>query len=105
MKEELLGLNHLLSFAATVQTVRPPSPALSSGHLRMAPPQSSSVMPRCFRYQSASAALSPVLLKKTPPTPVTFAIVILLPICRLTGGASAASEEPESMSESAARAW
>src|SRR5437899_815574 len=80
MKEDLLGLNHWLSFPATCHTVRPWSSALSSGHLRIAPPKSSSVMPKCFRYHAASAALSPVLLKKTPPTPVIFAIVTLLPI-------------------------
>src|SRR6266446_6112482 len=78
MKEDLLGLNHLLSFSATCHTVRPRSSALSSGHLRMAPPKSSSDMPKCFRYHAASAALSPLVLKKTPPTPVTFAIAPLL---------------------------
>src|SRR5213594_2069846 len=80
MKEDLLGLNHWLSFSATCHTVRPRSSALSSGHLRIAPPKSSSDMPKCFRYHAASAALSPLLLKKTPPTPVIFAIVALLPI-------------------------
>src|SRR5687767_11907921 len=75
MNDDVLGLNHLLSFAATCHTVSPLSSAVSSGHLRMAPPKSSSGMPRCFRYHSASAARSPVLLKNTPPTPVTFAIV------------------------------
>src|SRR5687768_2314139 len=78
MKDDVLGLNHLLSFPATCHTVSPRSSALSSGHLRMAPPNSSSGIPRCFWYQAASAALSPVLLKNTPPTPVTFAIVSLL---------------------------
>src|SRR6266550_287637 len=78
MKEASLGLNHLLSFFATCHTVRPRSSALSSGHLRIAPPKSSSDMPKCGRYQAARAALSPLLLKKTPPTPVTFAIVPLL---------------------------
>src|SRR5437762_1773201 len=80
MKEASLGLNHLLSFFATCHTVRPRSSALSSGHLRIAPPKSSSDMPKCFRYHAVSAALSPLLLKKTPPTPVTFAIVVLLPV-------------------------
>src|SRR5882762_4521552 len=79
MKEDLLGPNHWLSFSATCHTVRPRSSALSFGHLRIAPPKSSSCMPRCFRYHAASAALSPLLLKKTPPTPVIFAIVTLLP--------------------------
>src|SRR5215207_64480 len=74
MKDDVLGLNHLLSLPATCHTVRPRSSALSSGHRRMAPPKSSSGMPRCFRYHAASAALSPVLLKNTPPTPVTLAI-------------------------------
>src|SRR5262245_53443677 len=74
MKEDLLGLNHWLSFPATCHTVRPRSSALSSGHLRIAPPQSSSVRPRCFRYHAASAAPSPLLLRKTPPIPVIFAI-------------------------------
>src|SRR5437762_10904901 len=78
MKDELLGLNHRLSFSATCHTVRPRSSALSSGHLRMAPPKSSSDMPKCFRYHAASAALPPLLLKKTPPTPVIFATVALL---------------------------
>src|SRR6185437_446681 len=92
MKEDLLGLNHALSFSATCHTVRPRSSALSSGHLRIAPPQSSSEMPKCFRYHAPSAAWSPLLLKKTPPTPVIFAIVPLLPIeppngLRLTKGA------------------
>src|ERR1041384_7219855 len=80
MKEDLLGLNHLLSFAATVHTVRPRSSALSSGHRKMAPPQSSSANPKCFRYHAARASWSPVLLKKTPPMPVIFAMT--LPRCR-----------------------
>src|ERR1043165_262080 len=78
MKEDLLGLNHWLSFSARCHTVRPRSSALSSGHLRMAPPKSSSGRPRCFRYHAARAALLPLLLKKTPPTPVIFAIVTFL---------------------------
>src|SRR3954463_16279070 len=78
MNEDVLGLNHLLSFAATCHTVRPRSSAVSFGHLRMAPPKSSSGMPRCFEYHAASSALSDVLLKKTPPIPVTFAMVPLL---------------------------
>src|SRR6266850_7262975 len=78
MKEDLLGLNHWLSFSARCHTVRPRSSALSSGHLRIAPPKSSSDMPKCCRYHAASVALSPSLLKKTPPTPVIFAIVALL---------------------------
>src|SRR3989442_11403549 len=85
MKEDLLGLNHWLSFSATCHTVRPRSSALSSGHLRIAPPKSSRDMPKCFRYHAASAALSPLLLKKTPPTPVTFAITRLLCVST-TGG-------------------
>src|SRR6185436_9903278 len=78
MKEDLLGLNHWLSFPATCHTVRPLSSALSSGHRRIAPPKSSSGRPKCFRYHAASAALSPLLLKKTPPIPVIFAIGALL---------------------------
>src|SRR5262245_21679504 len=74
MKDEVLGLNHLLSLPATCQTVSPRSSALSSGHLRIAPPKSSSGRPRCFWYHAAKAALSPLLLKNTPPTPVTLAI-------------------------------
>ena len=35
-------------------------------------------MPKCFRYHAASAALSPLVLKKTPPTPVIFATAALL---------------------------
>src|SRR4029434_2031616 len=80
MKEDLLGLNHWLSLSATCHTVRPRSSALSSGHRRIAPPKSSSGMPKCFRYHAASAALSPLLLKKTPPTPVTFAMAALLDV-------------------------
>src|SRR5213595_2974660 len=86
MNDDLLGLNHSLSFSATCHTVRPRSSALSSGHLRIAPPKSSSDMPKCFRYHAASAVLSPLLLKKTPPTPVIFAIVALLGQCvRMNG--------------------
>src|SRR5437868_9607933 len=77
MNDDVLGLNHLLSFAATCHTVWPPSLPVSSGHLRIAPPKSSSAIPRCFLYHCASAALSPLLLKNTPPMPVTFAIVAL----------------------------
>src|SRR5882724_4651934 len=80
MKEDLLGLNHWLSFSATCHTVRPRSSALSSGHLRIAPPKSSSRRPKCCRYHAASAALSPLLLKKTPPPPVILAIVALVPV-------------------------
>src|SRR5688572_28324296 len=89
MNDDVLGLNHLLSFPATCHTVRPPSSALSSGHLRMAPPKSSSGMPRCFRYHAASAALSPVLLKNTPPTPVILAMSPFL--LAIGGGRSGAS--------------
>jgi hypothetical protein len=32
-------------------------------------------MPRCFWYQEASAALSPLHLRKTPPIPVIPAMV------------------------------
>src|SRR4029079_13449105 len=78
MKEDVLGLNHLVSLSATCHTVRTRSSALSSGHLRIAPPKSSSRMPKCLRYHAASAALSPLLLKKTPPIPVIFAT---LPSC------------------------
>src|SRR5262249_17235967 len=74
------GLNHLLSPFATCQTVIPPSPAWSSGHLRMAPPKSSSFMPRCFSYQAARALWSPLTLKKTPPIPVTLAIAASSPV-------------------------
>src|SRR5262245_429224 len=75
MNDDVLGLNHLLSFPATCQTVWPSSSRLSSGHLRIAPPQSSRVNPRCCLYHAASALWSPLVLKKTPPIPVTFAIV------------------------------
>src|SRR5215510_8653646 len=96
MKEDVLGLNHRLSFSATCQTVRPRSSARSSGHRRIAPPKSSSAMPRCFRYHAASAAPSPLLLKKTPPTPVILAIVALLHVwssneSRMPRGAAAAT--------------
>src|SRR4051812_35613901 len=74
MNEDVLGLNHLLSFDATCHTVRPRSSPLSSGHLKTAPPKSDCGIPRCFRYHAASAALSLLLLKNTPPTPVIFAI-------------------------------
>src|SRR5688500_15046274 len=84
MKDEVLGLNHLLSLPATLHTVRPRSSAVSFGHLRMAPPQSSSGMPRCVQYHAASAALSPVLLMNTPPSPVTFAIVPSFGFIRVT---------------------
>src|SRR5438128_11507712 len=88
MKADVLGLNHLLSFPATCHTVSPRSSALSSGHLRIAPPKSSSDMPRFFWYQAASAAWSPLLLKKTPPIPVILAIVPFL----LSGGCARVDE-------------
>src|SRR5262245_18533 len=75
MNDDWLGLNHWLSLSATCHTVRPPSSALSPVHRRIAPPKSSSAIPRCFRYQAASAALSLLLLKKTPPIPVTLAMM------------------------------
>src|SRR3954447_8602137 len=74
MNCDSLGANHLLSGAAVVQTVMPPSSCASSPHLRIAPPQLSSEIPRLSLYHLVSAAWSPVLLKKTPPIPVTFAI-------------------------------
>src|SRR4051812_34657988 len=74
MNDDGLGLNHLLSLPATCHTVRPPSFAASSGHLSIAPPKSSSANPKCFLYHAAKAAWSPLLLKKTPPIPVTFAM-------------------------------
>src|SRR5450631_266236 len=98
MKEDLLGPNHWLSLSARCQTVRPRSSALSSGHLRTAPPKSSSCMPKCFRYHAASEALSPLHLKKTPPIPVTFAIVALLPTLLAIFSAHTASAPPPSPS-------
>src|SRR5450432_3609986 len=74
MKLEVLGLNHFDSRSATCQTVRPPSPARSSGHFRIAPPQASSARPRLSLYQAARRLWSDVDLKKTPPIPVTRAI-------------------------------
>src|SRR5687767_1215051 len=74
MKLEVLGLNHWLFFSATCQTVRPPSLALSSGHLRIPPPQDSNWIPRFLPYHSASFLWSPVDLKNTPPIPVTLAM-------------------------------
>src|SRR4029453_18068238 len=98
MKDDWLGLNHLLVCSATCHTVRPRSSALSSGHLRMAPPKSSSCMPRCSRYQARSAAASPLLLKNTPPTPVTFAIVGLLDVDLRPRRASTARSGPHDTS-------
>src|SRR5450631_1546877 len=101
MKEDLLGPNHWLSLSARCQTVRPRSSALSSGHLRTAPPKSSSCMPKCFRYHAASAALSPLLLKKTPPIPVTFAIVALLStLCGYILGSYRIATAPQPIKES-----
>ena len=40
-------------------------------------------MPRCFWYQAASAALSPLLLKNTPPIPVIFATAPSYSLSRL----------------------
>src|SRR6516162_6416256 len=74
MKLDVLGLNHFDSRSATCQTVMPPSPALSSGHFRIAPPHSSSAKPRLSRYHVASRLWSDVDLKKTPPIPVTRAM-------------------------------
>src|ERR1043166_9724762 len=74
MKLELLGLNHFDSRSATCQTVTPPSPARSSVHLSIAPPQLSSAKPRLSLYQAARRLWSDVDLKKTPPIPVTRAI-------------------------------
>src|SRR6266446_845772 len=88
MKGESLGLNHWLSFSAICQTVRPLSSALSSGHFRTAPPKLSSGMPRCLWYQLASAALSLLLLKKTPPIPVILAIVASILTNLLTASAA-----------------
>src|SRR6185437_5665110 len=74
MKEALDGANHLVLGSATCQTVTPSSPARSSGHFSIAPPHDSRGMPRCFWYHAARALWSFVLLKNTPPIPVTFAI-------------------------------
>src|SRR5690242_7603850 len=78
MKDALLGANHWLSCFATCHAVTPPSEPLSSGHLSAAPPHGSSGIPRFFWYQAARALGSPVLLKKTPPIPVTFAMALPL---------------------------
>src|SRR5689334_25170875 len=74
MKLDVLGLNHFDSRSATCQTVRPPSFTGSSCHLRIAPPHSSSAIPRLSRYHAASRLWSDVDLKNTPPIPVTRAI-------------------------------
>src|ERR1700688_2253319 len=73
MNSELLGLNHLLSLSAICHAVTPLSSALSSDHLRAAPPKSSSRIPKCSLYQCARALLSCLDLKNTPPIPVIFA--------------------------------
>src|ERR1700687_2201186 len=70
MNSELLGLNHLLSLSAICHAVTPLSSALSSDHLRAAPPKSSSRIPKCSLYQCARALLSCLDLKNTPPIPV-----------------------------------
>src|SRR3954447_12458508 len=75
MKPDSLGLNQSLSRSATCQTVTPRSPALSSGQRKIAPPHSSSVTPRWSRYQAARAVRSVLDLKKTPPIPVTLAML------------------------------
>src|SRR5437667_10890626 len=79
MKLDVLGLNQSVSRWATCQTVRPLSSAWSSGHFKIAPPQSSSAMPRCCLYQAASLVWSVVDLKKTPPMPVTPAMAGKIP--------------------------
>src|SRR5262245_41930395 len=84
MKEDSLGLNHLLSLSARCHTVSPRSSARSSGHLRIAPLKSSGGMPKCFWYQAASAALFPLHLRKTPPIPVIFANLASSSLGRLT---------------------
>src|SRR6202158_1726250 len=78
MNSELLGLNHLLSLSAICHAVTPLSSALSSDHLRAAPPKSSSRIPKCSLYQCARALLSCLALKNTPPIPV---IGATLPSC------------------------
>src|SRR5512142_343402 len=75
MKLDVLGLNHFDSGSATCQTVRPPSFAGSAGHFNIAPPQSSSARPKLSLYQAARRLWSDVDLKKTPPIPVTRAII------------------------------
>src|SRR5262245_10067366 len=74
MKLEVLGLNQFDSRSATCQTVTPRSWARSSGHLKIAPPQSSSARPKLSLYQAARRLWSDVDLKNTPPIPVTRAI-------------------------------
>src|SRR5688500_15796832 len=73
MKLDRLGLNHSPSCSARFQTVRPLSLAVSAGHLRITPPQSSTLMPRCFAYHVVNAFGS-FAFKNTPPMPVTRAI-------------------------------
>src|SRR5262245_8801363 len=85
MKLDSLGLNHSVFFSATCQTVRPRSSALSSGHLKIAPPHSSSARPRCCLYQAASCLWSDLDLKNTPPIPVTLAMGCTMPEAEMTG--------------------
>src|ERR1700683_1256494 len=77
MKLDSLGLNHFVLGSATCHAVTPLSSALSSVHSRPQPPQSSSLMPRCFLYHSRRARSSVFALKNTPPIPVILAIVFL----------------------------
>src|SRR5689334_17424768 len=86
MKDALLGANHWLSCFATCHAVTPPSEPLSSGHLSAAPPHGSIGIPRFFWYQAARALGSPVLLKKTPPIPVTLAMLSPQPAPRSAAG-------------------
>src|SRR5690348_13585691 len=76
MNDASLGANHLLSAFATCHAVTPLSSPLSSVQCSAAPPHGASGIPRCFWYHAASAAGSPLLLKKTPPIPVILAITL-----------------------------
>src|SRR3954470_2841644 len=71
MKVALLGAKWLPSAALTDQMVMPlvglPS---ASVHVKAAPPQSCTSMPRCFLYQ-AHRAFGSLAFMKMPPMPVT----------------------------------
>src|SRR5436190_6614039 len=94
MKSAVLGPNQSVSFSATCHTVTPRSSALSSGQRRIAPPKSSRRRPRCAAYHAASALWSLLVLKNTPPMPVTRATAPSFYLHHLPLERAAATEFP-----------
>src|SRR2546423_6111185 len=106
------GPRYVVSFLKSDQTVEPRRlGSVRSRHSKTDQPAGSTGIPRCLRYHSASVFRSRTR-KKTPPRPVTFAVLDLVGaglggaglVCRLEGLAASAARDRVGVTEREAAA-